>query len=175
MSTINTLIEKLKACDDREYLDVLVNYKPESGDLEKHYMWSSDHPTRNCLHKSEEFELLLICWEEGQFTPVHDYNFKEAWVHTLSGKLREERFALDPFTSELKKVSSVSLEEDDYSFMNKVGGIHKFSNTGEGRSVSLHLYSNPIKEWRVYDTKTGDYTVEELSYDSYSGAGQNII
>jgi len=47
------------------------------------------------LARTENFEVLLICWEKGQSSPIHDFNSQEAWIHPIVGKLREERFKIN--------------------------------------------------------------------------------
>jgi hypothetical protein len=37
--------------------------------------------------------------------------------------------------------------------------IHRFTNRGPERAVTLNLYAKPLSRWRVYDERTGDVSV----------------
>ncbi len=129
-------------------------------ELEKYYSWDDENYARNVLARNDEFELLLICWEQGQSSPIHDFNSQEAWIHPVLGWIKEERFKINPDDVKLERVSSVLLGTDEYSYMNHVD-IHRYSNANKGRSVSLNVYSKPVTEWRVYDEETSNSVVKK--------------
>ena len=114
--------------------------------------------------KTDDFELLLICYEKDQETPIHDFDSKQAWIHTIQGKLNEERFRVSEDGNGLEKLSSVTLDTNDYSFMSKVG-IHRYKNVYEARTVTLNLYCEPIESWTQYD-ENGNTSNLEVGYDS---------
>lgn len=129
--------------------------------FEKYFTWNTAHYTRNVLMRNDNFELLLICWEKGQSSPIHDFNSQEAWIHPIMGRLREERYKINPGDDvKLEKISSVLLGTDEYSYMNHVD-IHRYSNDYESRTVSLNLYAKPVREWRVYEEETSNSTVQK--------------
>ena len=51
--------------------------------------WSEDCYTRNCIFENEKFELILLCWEKDQITPIHDHGGEECWVKVINGTLKE--------------------------------------------------------------------------------------
>ena len=130
-------------------------------ELETYCTWDDENYVRNVLARNDEFEILLICWEEGQSSPIHDFNSQEAWIHPVHGWIKEERFKINPGDDiRLERVSSVLLGTEEYSYMNQVA-IHRYSNAEEGRSVSLNVYSRPVTEWRVYDEETSNSIVKK--------------
>ena len=58
-------------------------------DFEKYCSWSKKCYTRNHIVKNEDFELILLCWEKGQITPIHDHGGEECWVKIIDGEFRE--------------------------------------------------------------------------------------
>ncbi len=142
-------------------LEIMRRVDIPRAELEKYYSWDDDNYARNVLARNEEFELLLVCWEEGQSSPIHDFNSQEAWIHPVQGLIKEERFKINPGDDvRLERVSSVLLGTDEYSYMNHVD-IHRYSNANKGRSVSLHVYSKPVIEWRVYEEETSNSVVRK--------------
>lgn len=156
--TVAQLVAALQAASDaKEQLVVLREMRVPLKDLEDLARWDAKHYTRTCIARDRYFELLLIGFEPGQQTSIHDYNGHEAWVHPLKGELTEERFA--PGTDgRLQVVSSVQLGPTSYSYLGDPLSIHRFINSGSSRCLSLNLYCGPIRKWKVYDAHSGRST-----------------
>ncbi|WP_425391130.1 cysteine dioxygenase [Ekhidna sp.] len=162
IKTVEQLVRALSSCVDcsNHVLDVMSNVKIPRTEFEKYYSWDDEKYARNVLARNENFEVLLICWEEGQSSPIHDFNAQEAWIHPIQGMLREERFKINVDDDRLEKVSNVLLGTDEFSYMNQVG-IHRYSNANKARTVSLNIYSKPVSEWHVYDEASSNSTMKE--------------
>lgn len=169
MKPIKT-IEELKGVlnnhdENVGYLEIMKNIEIPYDQFEQYFFWKEEHYTRNSIIKNETYELLLICFEAGQDSPIHDYDSKEAWIHILRGNLKEEKYKkLDDET--LERVSTVTLTPNDFSYMSGYVGLHRYINTFEGRTVSLHLYVNPLKKWNEYDPATNTFRTIDVGYDS---------
>jgi len=149
------LIKALKAVNSEfGYFEVLQRMDISDEEFEKYYTWSDKKYTRNCLARTDDFELMLICWEQDQASRIHDYGDAMAWVHPISGCLKEERYLLSNNGNGLIKISSLTLEDGEFSFVNKTG-IHQYQNNYESRAVSLHLYVKPLRERKIYDCSEG--------------------
>jgi cysteine dioxygenase len=165
IKTVDGLIEILKKKEAKDsYLDIMQSVDIPIGEFEKYYSWKRDGYARNCLVKTNDFELLLICFEKGQETPIHDFDAKQAWIHTLQGKLCEERFRVSEEGNKLEQLSSMTLSTSDFSFMSKVG-IHRYKNVYETRTVSLNLYCQPVEQWTQYD-ENANPTEVKVGHDS---------
>lgn len=177
ISSVSELITALNniPIEDRYYLDIIMQaiHIPEK-EFERFYTWNDKYYTRNCLSKTFNYELLLICWEKGQKSPIHDFNSHEAWIHPISGKLREEEFIVSRVGEGLERVGSVVLGVGDYSYMNDSISIHRYSNIYEMRSVSLNLYARPVERWQVYDEFTGESHGYPVRVDSYIEDGVKV-
>jgi cysteine dioxygenase len=164
ITTIKELIETLKnKGTDSSYLKIMKAINIPLSEFENFYTWSDEHYTRNCLVRTDEFELMLICWEKGQQSPIHDFASNEAWIHTIHGKLTEERFLLTK--NSLEKVSSVTLGTSEFSYMKKPISIHRYINSYESRTVSLNLYAKPVKTRQEYNEETKEVTQKTVSCD----------
>lgn len=149
IKTVEQLVEVLKRYPHTglQIMDIMNNTEIPREEFERYYCWSEERYTRNVLARDEHFEVLLICWEKGQQSPIHDFNAQEAWVHPIEGILREERFRTT--ATGLEKVSDTLLHKNEYSYMDEIG-IHRYSNANNARTVSLNIYRKPVTEWNVY-------------------------
>lgn len=166
ITTVEELVDKLMNKEPTEdFLEILKAIDIDQRDFERYYKWSDDHYTRNCLCRTDEFELMLVCWEKGQESPIHDFLSHAAWIHVVQGKLKEEDFRISKRNSHLEKVGQVTLNSLDYSYLSRRVGIHRFINTYESRTISLHLHAAPLTKWREFDRNTGETKEREASYD----------
>ena len=141
--TIKELKEVLKNHETMGFLDIMKSIDIPYDEFERHFTWNDGHYTRNSIVKNGEYELLVICWEQGQDSPIHDYDSEEAWIHIIRGKIKEEKYKLNK-QGLLERVSTVTLGPQDFSFISGKVGLHRYVNTNEGRTVSLHLYVKPL-------------------------------
>lgn len=159
LTTIRDLLrELLRHRDPEAYGDILLRYAVPTRDLEPYFRWNTRHYTRTCIHRNEDFELLVICYEPGQRTSVHDYDSQRAWIHPVIGEVVEERFALMPGDG-LRRTSEVHRHPGEVDRISEGTAIRRFTNVGPGRAVTLNLYAKPMSKWRVYDERTGATTV----------------
>lgn len=167
METINSLddlIEALPECKGSDYVRISKNMTLPLEDLKPFASWSEDTYTRNCISRTEDYELLLLCWEEGEETPIHCHFGQECWVYLVSGELEEEQYQDE--NGEVVRVDKSNFQEGSLSYMNDEMGYHLLRNIADGRSMSLHLYMNPIDQCTIYDEDKEDFVLKELSYDT---------
>lgn len=150
--------ELLRHRDTGAYTDILSRYAVPTRDLEAYFRWNSRHYTRTCISRNEDFELLLICYEPGQRTSIHDYDSQMAWIHPVMGEVYEELFTFHPVHGlELESGTLLKLGNDDALLHGSA--VHRFENRGPERAVTLNLYARPVSKWRVYHEGTGHSTV----------------
>ncbi len=78
MNTIlKTFIERLEALPDEISPDELEQYVSEEGvrklPLDEYVSFSDDGYKRNTVHVSSKCEVVVLCFKEGQTTPIHDH------------------------------------------------------------------------------------------------------
>ncbi|MBD3637527.1 MAG: cysteine dioxygenase family protein [Crocinitomicaceae bacterium] len=165
IKTVEHLIRALDMCSgDYCVIDIMNQADIPASEFENYYTWNDNHYTRNRIAKTDKYEVLLVCWEAGQESAIHDFDSHEAWIHPICGQLREERYIQAKNSNELIKVSSVVLKKNDFSYMRDVG-IHRYSNIYGARTVSLVIFSPPLKKIRVYDKESGAGTWQQIWYD----------
>jgi cysteine dioxygenase len=171
INTINYLVNELKNIESEEEYKKIVKRLEIPVEEYKPYMhWSKDHYTRNCIARTEDFELILLCWSEGQETPIHCHNNQECWVYVVEGEFDEQRFVeSEKKSEELEVDAELQLEEDGVSYMNDDMGYHSLANISDGRAMSLHLYMNPIDECSIYNEESGEFEWKTMKYDSFKG------
>jgi cysteine dioxygenase len=169
IKTIDELILALNTCvinkTENCYLDAMKSLQIPLNEWERYFTFREDRPGRVCLSTTESYQLFLLCYEKGQQGPIHDIDSEEAWIHPICGEFIEERYRESKGKMELEQVSSVLLNSQSYSHMQKSKTIYRYINAYENRSVCLHLYSKPVMEWREYDNNTGRANLIEHPLD----------
>ena len=159
ITTIGELVRELLRHRDQDgFGGILARYAVESRDLEPYFRWNTRHYTRTCIHRNEDFELLVICYEPGQRTSIHDFDSQTAWIHPVLGEVYEERFALTK-EGRPELLRSTLLRSGSVDSLSNGNSIHRFTNRGPDRAVTLNLYAKPLRKWRVFDEGTGATTV----------------
>ena len=170
MTIINTLKDLLSNLDSStkdEYAAIGANLDIPLSELEKFMFWNKDHYARNCIVRTDHYELILLCWEKGQETPIHCHGGEECWVYVMDGKLKEGHFHLEDGQPVLESTEVMSTGEK--SFMCDELGYHKLHNVSDGRSMSLHLYMDPIDQCTKFDKSNNIFKAVDLTYYSYEG------
>ncbi|KAJ1460053.1 RmlC-like cupin domain-containing protein, partial [Pelagophyceae sp. CCMP2097] len=103
--------------------------------------------TRNVVAVDPAFVVLLLCWDSGQSSAIHDHSGSSCWVKVLSGALDEQRFAagtMEPLGA------SERAEAGAVTYMHDSRGLHAISNASSRRAVSLHVYSPRFESCRIF-------------------------
>ncbi|EXJ81227.1 cysteine dioxygenase [Capronia epimyces CBS 606.96] len=130
--------------------------------------------TRNLVDEGNgKSNLLVLVWNPGRGSPIHDHANAHCVMKILKGSLKETLYSLPPCSADTKTESSGTLtppqilRETSYS-VNQVSyisdkiGLHKISNPSSSEvAVSLHLYTPPHAAnfgFNLFDEKTGKPT-----------------
>ena len=136
-------------------------------ELNKYATWKSNDYTRNCLARNDKFEIILLCWDIGVQTPIHDHGGKDCWVYQVQGCIDEVRYVQ---TGErLLESNRIKIQPGGLTFMNDKMGYHSIQNTSQQRAMSLHIYASPIDSCMVFNQKTARFEEKDMSYNSYKG------
>ena len=167
IESIEELINILPTCEARDFVELAERLDISKDEFEKYATWSTEKYTRNCIDRTDKYELLLLCWEKGLETPIHCHGGEECWVLMVEGTIKEIR--VQQKNDQLVTESEEVMKEGGISYMNDNMGFHSLHNLEDGRSMSLHLYMNPIDRCRVYDTENSTFVYKDLQYDTYKG------
>ena len=166
ITTINQLIKALSDSSAKELNNIYNYLNIPFSEYEPYLFWSNENYTRNCIVRTEKYELLLLCWEKNQYTPIHSHNEQECWVYNVKGEFEEIRYAIN-LGKELIQQTNFKLNGGHFSYMNKQLGFHVLK--AKEQTISLHLYAKPIDECLVYNEDSKAFEITQLTYHSYQG------
>ncbi len=130
----------------------------------EHYLdrvrFSAERYQRHPILLWDEWEVMLIAWESGQITPIHDHRGVMGGMFVLSGTLAEERFTTPREKPELS--DSRSRPEGDLSDIGPTT-LHRLAPTS-ARAVSLHIYRPPLRTMGIWDA-TGLISIMPSAFD----------
>ncbi|KHJ36328.1 putative cysteine dioxygenase [Erysiphe necator] len=123
------------------------------------------------------FNLLLLVWNPGKASPVHDHADSHCLMKILKGDLKEERYSFPTESgpnAPLIKISESIFGLNQVAYISDELGLHSITNPSDTDfAVSLHLYFPPnaaLRGCHVYDLKNGGARhVIQDSYDSVQG------
>lgn len=165
--TVNGLIDALLEENQTSYDAIFNAIKIPKSTLKSYSSWSNSRYTRNCLAENEKFELILLCWEEGHKTPIHDHGGEECWVKVIDGELKETIYKADA-AGALKTVDVSLSKTNEISYMIDFMGFHSLENVTDGRAMSLHLYAKPIRNCNIFDDTTKQFVSKDMDYCTVS-------
>lgn len=167
ITSLTQLIETLHNCNPKDYVKIAASMDLSKDEFEDYAFWNDDCYARNCIERTEDFELILICWNPGDKTPVHGHNEQKCWVYQVEGNMYEERFKDED--GELVPCNQMELVPGRLSYMEDHMGYHTLENRSSDNSMTLHLYISPIDYCKVFDSSENEFCEKELNYDSYKG------
>jgi cysteine dioxygenase len=123
-------------------------------DLSTYLVFNPARYVRNRLHDGPAYQALLLCWRNGQRSPIHNHRGSYCGVMVLRGVATETLFTRAPnglvLPVESRDLSvghtCASADED----------IHQVSNLQAGGAdlVTLHIYSPPLVRMDVFSLDT---------------------
>lgn len=179
--SVNTLIEGLKEIPDELFVcDTVYDYlsrNPVSVDsIEPYFFWHPQNYTRNLVYKDERFELMVICWDRGVASRVHNHCDQRCWMTVPVGRLRGQNFAVETIDAatghcRLRETDTFELAECLAAKVELEEPIHQILNLSEydERAVSIHIYSKPYDHCLSYCRDTDTYKEVQLHYTSIDG------
>ena len=166
ITTLNNLKNELQnCCNISDYLSLVKSLVLQKENFDDFCYFNKDKYNRNCIVRTDNYELILLCWNPGQKTPIHCHNSQECWMYIVSGEIKEEIFKLNN-QKKLSLIKTTMFNSGKFGFINDDLGLHKISNVSSSQSISLHLYVKPIDNCRCFNEKTGKFEMKKLIYDT---------
>jgi len=112
--------------------------------------FSSRGYTRNLIRGGQWYNVLALCWKNGQRSPIHDHMGSSCAVRVLRGTATETLFEFAPnrhvkalFSRDLPVGCVCGSQDDD---------IHQVSNLqpDDADLVTLHVYTPPLLHMGTY-------------------------
>jgi cysteine dioxygenase len=115
-----------------------------------------DHYVRNLMYAGPAFQALVLCWRNGQRSPIHDHRGSSCAVRVIRGQALETVFAAAP-NGMIIPVRTQALDEGTIT-ASQDADTHQMSNLQPGQAdlITLHLYSPPLHCMNTYSlTQSG--------------------
>jgi cysteine dioxygenase len=165
LQTLNDLITALTEEERTSYDNIIRSINLPSDAFTSFCSWSDKCYTRNCIIENEKFELILLCWEEGQKTPIHDHGGEECWVKIIEGEFRETIYTKDE-NGVLNPCNVLHSKVNDTTYMKDFMGYHCIENRSKERSMSLHLYAKPIRKCNIFNEESKKFVNKNMFYNT---------
>ena len=144
--------------DLADLLEGLSRFQIDLDDLRGHLHFAENSYNRNLVRSAPNYHLWVLCWKNGQRSPIHDHSGSTCVVRVLRGTLTETLFEMAPnghvkasFSRDIAEGSVIGSEDAD---------IHQVSNlqADDADLVTLHVYAPPLTRmntFSLYDRNRG--------------------
>jgi predicted metal-dependent enzyme (double-stranded beta helix superfamily) len=106
--------------------------------LEALKQFKEAHYARHLVFKSDNVEILVVCWRPGQGSPIHHHDNSDGLMIILDGEITNTSYPPDgPRVTTVWRPGDVG--------HTPVGTSHEVKNTSNDDVVSLHIYAPPLK------------------------------
>lgn len=156
--------------------------------FDQHLSFCSQRYQRKLLCRTPQFDLLILCWQPGQSSTIHDHadslNVTRVWHGVLTSRsfkatragvsvpaLSHPSIAAD-FSMQycstplapLKLCREEQLEQHTLATVNRYD-IHQLANTADENLVTLHVYARPLRHIQVYCPQSGRAEQVPVQYE----------
>lgn len=144
-ASIDTLPEPISLNDLRQLVQSTENLANEICEFAN---FSELHYTRTSVYKGKGFEALLLCWQPGQRTPLHNHRGSACVVRVLQGVATEISYRqsnsglLFPIIShEACAGEAIASYDQD---------IHQMANLNNEPLITLHFYAPALTKMELF-------------------------
>jgi cysteine dioxygenase len=143
---------------------------------------SSRNYTRNLVDEGNgKSNLLVVVWNPGKGSPIHDHADAHCVMKILKGSLRETLYERPKPNSAPehperapRTIKETIYNTNEVTYVSDEIGLHKISNASDDEvAVSLHLYTPPHAAtfgFNLFDEKTGKCThIKQAGFFSKRG------
>lgn len=143
-----------------ELVEALRRLRVTYNDVRHVARFSAQRYQRNLLHSGPGYHALILCWRNGQRSPIHDHRGSSCGVRVLLGDATETKFDRAPNGLYIPTATRTLHEGEVCGSQDS--DVHQVSNLQpNGKDlVTLHVYSPPLLNMRTYsltDSSVGEY------------------
>lgn len=126
-------------------IERLLPLKLDRLDWSKYFFFENSNYTRNAVIHNELFSLIILCWDKGASSAIHDHPCEGCWIVGIEGSIEEIRY-VQLNDGKLKEENSFILNPGEMNWMHDSIGFHKVRNSSATeKAVTLHIYSPPFQ------------------------------
>ena len=143
----NLLDEAFAAGGDvADVTNLLANARLNEREWRNYARWNKDSFSRVLVADRDDYNMFLVAWERGNFSPVHDHAGSASWTKVLEGELDEAVYGVSP-SGELRLERSGPMSAGvTYAHEGFVHGC-----VASTRCFTLQVYSPPYRSANAYD------------------------
>lgn len=153
--SLEPLVQYLNGLNSRVPIDQLrehlLNLDVTIDDLQPYLHFGDTCYRRNPVCQGEWYELLCICWRDGQKSLIHNHANSTCGLRVIEGQAIELKFA-ETAEGRARVVDQCDLEYGQVC-CTQDRDIHQVCNVqGNGKClVTLHIYSPPLADMQTWD------------------------
>lgn len=126
--------------------------------------------TRTLLHRCDEFEVLVLHWQPGCTSAIHDHGGAFCWLAVASGSMGVENYlrrdaALTPGYARIGFEGRERLDAGAIDYRQDDLHLHRCV-TGSEPAISLHVYARPIDRFNAFDERSERCSEVVSTYDA---------
>ncbi len=126
--------------------------------FQQHISFCNQQYTRKLLCRTSRFDMLVIGWQPGQVSTIHDHGGSLNVTRIYSGSMTSRLFEVYDRPASTHSIVRLTQEEhlkkDDLAVVD-CHEIHQLANTSEQNVVTLHVYARPLLDITVYCPDSG--------------------
>lgn len=134
---------------------------------------------RTLVCRTSRFDMLILCWQPGQSSTIHDHADSLNVTRVYQGHLTSRVFQSPPKRSPFQDrcplnaadsgMSLVQMQEE-HLHRNALASVdrhqmHQLANTADENLVTLHVYARPLQDIHVYCPQTQQVSRMAVQYD----------
>lgn len=173
--SLDDLVDYLTRLDGRaplaELLAQVHKLHIDCADVADWIRFSDRQYMRNLVRGGPWYNIVVLCWKNGQRSPIHDHRGSSCAVKVLRGVATETLFDFAP-NGQVRALSSRDLGPGAVCASQDTD-VHQVSNLQAGGAdlVTLHVYSPPLHEMGTYSLTTSARGIEPMFLEFSDAAG----
>ena len=172
--SLEGFVAALRAIPEEEFTDGRVletvnNNRVATAELDPYLVWKPDRYTRGLIYRDDLFQVLILCWNVGQASPVHDHAGQKCWMSLPQGRLEITNYSYK-HGREIEFIDAEIVGEHGSDVhVDQCCSVHQITNRCAWcePAVSLHVYSRPFDSCYIYDLATGKRELKPMCCDMY--------
>jgi cysteine dioxygenase len=191
--TIDSLVQTLRSftpetLTSAAVLDLCLDTDIDDASLRPYVHWQDAFYTRNLIYRDDLIEVMAVCWQRGQKTPLHTHNGQLGWMLVSRGIAEVTNFkwqGCNAATGQniggldcIAGATEIQLSRETVETCGRRGHvntvdrdrtIHQVAVVGNEPVVSVHIYSRPIDSCVAFDLDSPRCYRRQLRYFSKYG------
>jgi len=162
------LTETILCCESVEekrdaIKDQLIKHSLDKFNWDRYCFFEEGCYTRNAVLHNDLFTVLILCWEKGCITPIHNHPCDGCFIVGLNGALEEKKYITKESGLELSERNYI--KKGDINWIHDSMGVHQVSNpSSTERAVTLHFYHPPYNVCKGFNVRGQNWNCSPKYY-----------